>query len=57
VGFPLTGAKLNGVYQAILEKMWRRNVMNVEIDPDGVGEVDPASGICDLIEKAFKSNG
>ena len=31
--------------------------MNVEISPWGMGKVDPASGICDLIEKAVRPDG
>lgn len=31
--------------------------MNMEMYPGGVGKVDLASGICDLIEKACRSDG
>jgi hypothetical protein len=31
--------------------------MNVEMRPGGLVKIDPVSGICDLIEKAFGSDG
>ncbi len=31
--------------------------MNVEMGPGGLVKIDPAIGICDLIEKAFGSDG
>ena len=31
--------------------------MNVEIGPGQVGEVDPETEICELIEQAFRQDG